>query len=277
MAQNFSPPSIVTGWGSNSSSNNEFTGRYKEHWRLISVLHGGGRSRAKNQAISRIGRGEMILLGPDEEFVWEVPSGFKGIGIVFSFPEKKQKKVKKSLTPMGSKKNLLWGSPIQNVIPQKVAKNLSAHVEMISSLWWTSEHNKLRANALLSIVLLDLLEHWFPSNGYIEPKNLRSTNHQKILTAEKLARNKLSSWRVEDMAKAVKLNRSNFTRLYIQERGRSPGSWLDEARLALAKSMLFQEKYPLKQIAAWCGKPRPQSFCRWFKMRTGLTPKEYRE
>ena len=80
-----------------------------------------------------------------------------------------------------------------------------------------------------------------------------------------------------EMAKTVGLSPGRFARLFKEETGISPQCYLDNFRLEKAKQCLEHGVLSIKEIAASIGIPNVGQFCRNFKARYGLTPKEYRK
>ena len=82
---------------------------------------------------------------------------------------------------------------------------------------------------------------------------------------------------VGEMAKTVGLSPERFGRLFKEEIGISPQGYLDNFRLEKAKQCLETGGLSIKEIAASVGMSNVGEFCRNFKARYGLTPKEYRK
>ncbi|MDR2619326.1 MAG: AraC family transcriptional regulator [Treponema sp.] len=82
---------------------------------------------------------------------------------------------------------------------------------------------------------------------------------------------------VEEMAAAMRLSRSHFTRLFTSVMGQSPRKYLEELRLKTALDVLCSENLPVKEAAARAGIYDVNYFCRIFKKRYGLPPGKYRE
>lgn len=58
--------------------------------------------------------------------------------------------------------------------------------------------------------------------------------------------------------------------------GRSINSWLEDAIITSSKRLLKSSNYTVLQISEKLNFPNPSYFGRFFKKRTGMTPKEYR-
>lgn len=78
------------------------------------------------------------------------------------------------------------------------------------------------------------------------------------------------------LADEFHFNPSYLSRLFKQERGVNLSDYMDELRLRKAKELLKREELKIAEIGCLIGYEMPQSFTRFFKKWTGLTPQEYR-
>jgi AraC-like DNA-binding protein len=250
-------PSIRTGWDASSSTRRE-PNDLASSWRIVAITDGVYRCHQKSCSLTA---GHILLMVPGQCSDWKPTAGSREICLHFDLA-----------MPSGC----LWDIPVQEVVSPAISQGLLPRLITIASIWWLSPRHLARSNALLGLVLLDLVDAWAPETVYDAPAPRRETNDLTVIRAEGLARQRLNSWRVADMAAAVGMSCTAFTRLYRRERGLTPGAFLDAARVSLGKSMLTGTDEPLAMIAASCGHPLPQSFGRWFKSRVGQTPGEYR-
>jgi len=72
-------------------------------------------------------------------------------------------------------------------------------------------------------------------------------------------------------------SRARFFTLFHEHTGTSPTDFLHKIRVRRAKELLETTTETSRRIAATCGFADSGYFCRVFKIRTGLTPTEYRE
>ena len=68
-----------------------------------------------------------------------------------------------------------------------------------------------------------------------------------------------------------------LNRIFLQEMGMTPGSYLQELRIQHALSLLRETELPIKAIASECGMPHASYFCRLIRKVTGFTPADYRK
>lgn len=83
--------------------------------------------------------------------------------------------------------------------------------------------------------------------------------------------------RIRDLAHYHALSASHFARLFREREGTTPQRYLQNARLARAKSLLSGGELNVKEIAAACGYVDAAHFCHAFKASTKLTPKAFRK
>lgn len=82
---------------------------------------------------------------------------------------------------------------------------------------------------------------------------------------------------VESMAQRMELSPRHFARLFRNEVGITPATWVEEARVGVARRLLEQDNLPPKQVATLCGFTDVDTFRRAFGRRVGVTPAEFRK
>lgn len=81
---------------------------------------------------------------------------------------------------------------------------------------------------------------------------------------------------VSGYAKLLGVTPNHLNRAVKSETGRSAGAWIDNARLALARTLLHDGSIPMTEISDRLGFSEPSYFSRFFRKVTGLTPSEFR-
>ncbi|HVE22748.1 MAG TPA: GlxA family transcriptional regulator [Acidocella sp.] len=69
----------------------------------------------------------------------------------------------------------------------------------------------------------------------------------------------------------------NFTRVFLQEAGLTPGDFVEMARVDSARRLLEDTDIPLQRVASRCGFANPDTMRKAFLRRIGTGPSEYRE
>jgi transcriptional regulator GlxA family with amidase domain len=82
---------------------------------------------------------------------------------------------------------------------------------------------------------------------------------------------------VASLAKRMDLSPRHFARLFRNEVGITPATWVEEARVSVARHLLEQGHEAPKQVAARCGFADADTLRRAFARHVGVTPAEYRK
>ena len=82
---------------------------------------------------------------------------------------------------------------------------------------------------------------------------------------------------VSDIAKAVNLSPSYFSKLFKESTTLSPYDYLLSVRLDKAKELLVNSDIPISDIAYRCGFNSTSNFIYFFKKETGLSPLKFRK
>ena len=85
-----------------------------------------------------------------------------------------------------------------------------------------------------------------------------------------------SGLNAQALARELNVSYSSFRHTFQQHTGSSPHQYLLELRLVRARNLLTQTTQSVKEIAQHAGFDDEHYFCRFFKMKTGLTPGQWR-
>lgn len=85
-----------------------------------------------------------------------------------------------------------------------------------------------------------------------------------------------SGLNAQTLARELNVSYSSFRHTFHQHTGSSPHQYLLELRLVRARNLLTQTAQGVKEIAQQVGFDDEHYFCRFFKMKTGLTPGQWR-
>jgi transcriptional regulator GlxA family with amidase domain len=91
-----------------------------------------------------------------------------------------------------------------------------------------------------------------------------------------IASNPAADHSVPHLAQRMGLSSRHFARLFRQEVGITPATWVEEARVATARRLLESGEAP-KQTASQCGFADSDTLRRAFVRVVGITPAEYRK
>lgn len=81
-------------------------------------------------------------------------------------------------------------------------------------------------------------------------------------------------WGLETMAELALMSRSKFAELFKRVVGQSPGDYLIDWRIVVAKGLL-QQKKPVALVANAVGYENGSALARVFRKKLGISPKEY--
>ena len=82
---------------------------------------------------------------------------------------------------------------------------------------------------------------------------------------------------IKALAARAGLSPRHFARLFHQEVGETPGTWVEQARIQAARERLEHGHESPKQVAAHCGFANADTLRRAFSKAVGVSPAEYRK
>lgn len=93
--------------------------------------------------------------------------------------------------------------------------------------------------------------------------------------------NRLATKNIQDLnfqylAQCLGMSSRSLSRKFTEELQISPGKWIQEKRLEVAKALLETTKLTISEICYRVGYQDPPSFSRLFSSSSGMTPAEYR-
>jgi AraC-like DNA-binding protein len=89
-------------------------------------------------------------------------------------------------------------------------------------------------------------------------------------------RAEISKFSVKTLAQDCNISRRHLERLLLAMTGMSPGAWLRQKRLSLAKSLVAEGKQT-KSVSLQCAYSTPSTFCRAFKEKFGCAPTQIKK
>ncbi|MFH1499772.1 MAG: AraC family transcriptional regulator [Verrucomicrobiota bacterium] len=142
------------------------------------------------------------------------------------------------------------------------------------------QHQKLghaeRAEFALRELLIVLCRLHSPAEVQAESPKATRVAELTRSAALTLSGNLAQPMRIRDLAHYHSLSTAHFSALFRKHQGVSPSRYLQNARLARAKTLLAEGSLNIKEIAAACGYVDAAHFCHAFKAAAGLTPKQWR-
>ena len=83
-------------------------------------------------------------------------------------------------------------------------------------------------------------------------------------------------WGLEDMAELALMSRSKFADVFKRTVGQSPGDYIIDWRIGVAKGLLLQNK-PVALVANAVGYEHGSALARVFRKKLGISPKQWIE
>ena len=174
-------------------------------------------------------------------------------------------------------------NPIAEALPSLLHFTLSDCPKFEQTSLWLFEEafeersgRKPMINSLTDIFIIQVLRHVL-SNNIMQHGLLAGLAHPqlaKVILAIQAAPEKI--WGLEMMAELALMSRSKFAELFKRIVGQSPGDFVIDWRIVVAKSLL-QQKKPVAIVANAVGYENGSALARVFRKKLGISPKEWLE
>jgi AraC-like DNA-binding protein len=172
-------------------------------------------------------------------------------------------------------------NPIANALPSLLHFKLSDCEKLKqTSLWLFEEAFEDRCgrgpmiNSLTDIFILYILRHVI-DNNIIKHGLLSGLAHPQVAKVILAIQHEPErQWGLEEMAELALMSRSKFAELFKRIVGQSPGDYVIDWRIVIAKSLLQQNK-PVALVANAVGYETGSALARVFRKRTGISPKQW--
>ena len=103
-----------------------------------------------------------------------------------------------------------------------------------------------------------------------------ASNHKALSRSlQFMAQNYTRPIKLGNVVMASGMSRRGFIKVFNRHVGRTPGSFMRQARIEFAKRVLIEQDLPLKSIAAITGFRSENTFCVAFNRETGVAPKKF--
>ncbi len=81
---------------------------------------------------------------------------------------------------------------------------------------------------------------------------------------------------VESLAEHVAMSPRNFSRIFTEITGSTPGKYVEAMRISYARELLESSDMSMETVAEACGFRREERFRRAFIRQLGIAPSQYR-
>lgn len=169
----------------------------------------------------------------------------------------------------------VWGVDLPVRVPKAVLPLFVRTVDPMIQRWRTGRPlDQMAANYDLQGLLHAFVHHEARRNP---DANTSVDPETRIKLAEAAAHVRMSRpFGVDDFARAARLGRTQFSKLFHELRGKSPGKALKDMRLDEAERLLMSSNLSVQEVGRQVGYPNPTVLGRCFRERHGLTPSEWR-
>lgn len=174
-------------------------------------------------------------------------------------------------------------NPIADALPRLLHFNLNDSDKLRQTTLWLfdeafAEHSgrKPMLNALTEIVIIYVLRHVI-DNRLIEHgllAGLANEHIAKVILA--VQANPAYHWGLEEMAEIALMSRSKFAALFKSVVAQSPGDFVIDWRISVAKTLLKQDK-SVALVANSVGYENGSALARVFRNKLGMSPKQWLE
>ena len=237
-------------------------GRVLDCHALVYISHGRGSFESRQSARQPIGAGQVIFLFPG---VWhryrpDVETGWDEHWVGFDGDVVRRWVTNKFFSPR---------TPVFN--PGQEEKWLTLFTELIAVI-------KLNRPALQQVMagftaqMLGLLYSGHQAGLAGDDKALLIVQKAIVKMQTELE----GGLNAQALARELNVSYSSFRHTFQQHTGSSPHQYLLDLRLVRARNLLTQTAQSVKKIAQQAGFEDEHYFCRFFKMKTGLTPGQWR-
>lgn len=143
--------------------------------------------------------------------------------------------------------------------------------EQLLELWNSGKPTAMmRCTAVLYELIADIMEQTLA-------EKIGAKNYNAVMPAiHHIDENFASNVTLESLAKMCAMSQTNFRRAFSAVCGTSPIQYLIDVRLKHAMAYLNEGILRVAEISSLCGFKDVEHFCRTFKKKTGMTPKEAR-
>jgi AraC-like DNA-binding protein len=126
---------------------------------------------------------------------------------------------------------------------------------------------------LADVVVIQAIRSWLESSADADQGWLAALRDRQIGRALALIhKDPANDWGVASLADAVAMSRSAFSARFTQLVGLSPGRYLTDWRMQVARTRLLDSAEPVARIAEELGYQSEAAFCRAFKRTFQLSP-----
>ncbi len=244
---------------------------------IVLVMDGNGLHRSR-EGVIEIERGALLVIRPGAWHTYEDCQQLQLYNCCFGYELLNHELAWFREEPRLN--YLFQGGPLSHgrfgILATKVR---SAHVDACEARvrqLCTLEEQPIMADR---IITLASLLHFFGelARGVAPVQQLRGHVHPAVLEViQLLAQDVSETWTMGHLASSVNLSTAYLSRLFREQMGVPPMTYLHQQRMEQATNLLLHTTWPIAQIAAETGFQDQNYFARCFKSYYGLSATAYR-
>lgn len=237
-------------------------GRIFDEYQLVYISHGKGRFYTTKENYVEVNGGDVFLLRPavwhnyypDPEYGWrEHWIGFKGFIIDYRF-NNGFFPTEKPIYKVGTRMDFINFFSEAIDIAQKEESNYQQYLAGI-------------VNHLLGLTL------YYDSKRNFVPRQVQSMDMARNMIKEKI----YEAISPEQIAAMLNMSYTWFRKMFKEYTGMSPGKYIQNVKIEVAKELLIYTDDAVKEIAFKLKYEDTSHFINIFKITTGSTPVQYRK
>lgn len=238
-------------------------GRVLSEYGLIYFTKGEGKFASKHVSQTKLATGTMIVLFPNEWHTYEPVAelGWESYWIGFK-GDYANKLVRNN-----------FFKPANAMLNIGLNENI---IELYNQAIYFANQEKTAYQQLLSGIVANIMgmAYYLNKNNRFEGKQIINViNNAKSIMRERYEQ----AIDIQTIAKELNVGYSWFRRMFKAYTGISPAQYILLLKLHRAKAYLTSSNMAIKEIAYELNFDNPDYFCIFFKQKTGMTPKQFRD
>lgn len=241
---------------------------------LIALIKGRGHLTIKGQPTAIDGPA-ALLVAPGQAGECRLPPLAQWYSLRFTLTYRRRRPPSQLATqgrpphtPLPTETDL-YGCTLPALVPQHLTASCQAMIQTICSSWWRDPISYHRCNYRLGWWLLNYVE----AIKGISPPSTQLQSRLRTAIREALP----AGTQVQDVARSMGMSRQHLTRLLHDRDGSSVSEIIADERHHEACRLLACTDLAIIAIAFHCGFRDHSAFSRWFRQRTGASPRTWRQ
>lgn len=234
---------------------------------------------------------QMILEGCSSYEIENIKSFDVKNGNFVIFPPKTKHKITKETAPFSkfvitfkfsykNRTNSQFHKKLEEKLKNYDALPYSRHIHSIfQSIYQISQKNNFNYEISCFFLEISMIIELFNVIMEKEISNLNiSYDDTRINKAIEYIKNNLNSpLKVSDVAEYLNLSTRQFTKIFTEQTGTSPGRYIHNYKIKYSTDLLINSELSISEIANILEFPDSSTFIKAFKKSKGITPSKYRK